>query len=921
MKKYPHLVTLLVLSLCPILSSLSAAEASPSNEPSRYNIVWDTPSKDAFGSVPLGNGDIGINAWVQEGDDLLFYIGKTDTWGDNSRLLKVGRVRVKLSPNPFLKGNAYQQILDLKNGELSVQAKFKDGTPISMKVWVDANHPVIRVSMNSQKEVEVTTSSELWRTTPTTIKPETGDPLNKTTIPTVVEPDTLLKDQKGRIGWYHHNKKSFGPDMTMKKQGLADFKYTDSILHRTFGVVIEASSGMRASDTHLKSPLARKHHINLYVLTTHPSTPAQWLASMNQLIVKTQKTPIAESYQNHKAWWQSFWKRSWIHLEENANPSSRMSILVSNKFPLMIGRDQNGNNGFTGNIGRVSVIRRVLSDDDIKKLANDQRKKLHGKDVQSWNDVKLGANHKNVKLDGELTLEAWIKPDNTSNGRILDKITAGGSDGFLLDLQKGKVRFINGKSTTVAKTPAVSGRWQHVAVTITRKQSTIFIDGVKQESSPPQTSQAFKMARGYQLQRYIIACAGRGAYPIKFNGSIFTIAYPNTPGDADYRRWGTGYWWQNTRLSYIGSCASGDTEMMRPLFDMYTGEFLELCKYRTRKYMGHGGAFFPECVYPWGAVFTQTYGPEDFETREDKLQTSGWHKWEWICGGELVYMMLDYYEHTGNIKFLNEKVLPTAMEVMKFFDEHYKTNAAGKLVMHPAMACETWWDCTNPMPELAGLYALTQRLLDLPDGLLSAERTKFCTSLRKKLPPLPTRKVGKGGKQLAYAPATKFADKRNVENPELYVVFPYRLCSFEKKNVELGRQALKHRWARGAKGWRQDDLFMAYLGLADEAWKTLASRASHYDRRHRFPAFWGPNYDWTPDQDHGGVLVRGVQAMIMQTEGKKIFLNPALPKHINADFKLHAPYQTVVTGRIINGKVIDLKVTPESRRADVLITQ
>ena len=27
-----------------------------------HNVVWNSPSKDAHGSMPLGNGDVGINA-------------------------------------------------------------------------------------------------------------------------------------------------------------------------------------------------------------------------------------------------------------------------------------------------------------------------------------------------------------------------------------------------------------------------------------------------------------------------------------------------------------------------------------------------------------------------------------------------------------------------------------------------------------------------------------------------------------------------------------------------------------------------------------------------------------------------------------------------------------------------------------------
>ena len=94
--------------------------------------------------------------------------------------------------------------------------------------------------------------------------------------------------------------------------------------------------------------------------------------------------------------------------------------------------------------------------------------------------------------------------------------------------------------------------------------------------------------------------------------------------------------------------------------------------------------------------------------REDKLQASGWHKWEWVSGLELVWLMLDYYDHTQDEDFLKNHVLPTAHEILTFFDQHYSTGADGKLVMHPSQALETWWDCTNPMPELAGLHAVTQ---------------------------------------------------------------------------------------------------------------------------------------------------------------------------------------------------------------------
>ena len=41
-------------------------------------------------------------------------------------------------------------------------------------------------------------------------------------------------------------------------------------------------------------------------------------------------------------------------------------------------------------------------------------------------------------------------------------------------------------------------------------------------------------------------------------------------------------------------------------------------------------------------------------------------------------------------------------------------------------------------------------------------------------------------------------------------------------------------------------------------------------------------------------------------------------KELDVGFKLHAPQKTTISGRLVNGELLDLKVTPESRRADVI---
>jgi len=62
---------------------------------------------------------------------------------------------------------------------------------------------------------------------------------------------------------------------------------------------------------------------------------------------------------------------------------------------------------------------------------------------------------------------------------------------------------------------------------------------------------------------------------------------------------------------------------------------------------------------------------------------------------------------------------------------------------------------------------------------------------------------------------------------------------------------------------------MAYLGRTGEVKEYVVKRARAKHEKSRFPAFWGPNYDWVPDQDHGSILMKALQSRLMQVDGKR----------------------------------------------------
>lgn len=155
-----HLHRLLLLSLWLALpiAGLGAQEPSALN----YDVVWTTPSKDASESMPLGNGDVGVNAWITPDAKLSFYISKTDCWSDNGRLLKVGRMHITLDP-PLDPSDAFSQRLVLNDGIMLVSAG-SEQSKVQVALWVDAHQEAIHVEIESASNRSATAEIDLWRT-------------------------------------------------------------------------------------------------------------------------------------------------------------------------------------------------------------------------------------------------------------------------------------------------------------------------------------------------------------------------------------------------------------------------------------------------------------------------------------------------------------------------------------------------------------------------------------------------------------------------------------------------------------------------------------------------------------------------------------------------------------------------------------
>jgi len=446
------------------------------------------------------------------------------------------------------------------------------------------------------------------------------------------------------------------------------------------------------------------------------------------------------------------------------------------------------------------------------------------------------------------------------------------------------------------------------------------------------TADAEKVSQGFAMQRYMMATSSRGAFPTKYNGGLFTVGHDmpanveSTPEDhnPDFRAWGGSYWNQNNRLLYWPLIATGDFDLIEPWFRMYM-QALPLAKDRTRLYFHHGGAAFIETIDFWGLPNLNDFGWDNPTT----TVASRWMRYHTQGALEVLAQMLDVYDISQDAGFVRRTIIPFGTAVVDYYDQHWVTDSTGKLQMAPAQSLETYQlDAVDPTPDIAALQHLLPRLLHLPQ-VSPGQRARWQRLVRR-LPPIPLGTTANGkippsahgdpAGQRIILPARSYGETKNVENPELYTVFPYRLYGVGKADLELARATFLARLFPQDTCWGQDGPQAAMLGLTEVAEATTVHELTNYGEQ-RFVWFWKPAHDWIPDLDNGGTGMITLEAMLMQVDGRRIQLLPAWPRDWTADFKLHAPYRTTISGHVENGTVTHLQVSPQSRSKDVVIAQ
>jgi hypothetical protein len=774
-----------VSAILLLITNLALLKAQPVN----YNVVWNTQSKNSSGSMPCGGGDIGMNVWVENGD-VLIYVARSGSFNEDNALMKAGRIRLKLFPNPF-DGKFFKQELHLQQGYVTIDGE-KNGVKATIKIWTDVFRPVAHFDINASKKINVEASYESWRYQDRVIKAREnfGNSWKWAAPKNNIYKKDNIDFNGNEILFYHHNAEKTIFDVIVEQQEMDSVKdqLYNPLRKLAFGgsfsgkdfIPAGTYDGIYVNTDYkgwkLKSSKAQKNHsFQLYLHTAQVENIETWKQSLDSL----EKVAISNNKKSFSAtqqWWRQFWERSFIH----------------------------------------------LSMDDT-------------------------------------------------------------------------------------------------------------------------TSKAWDVGRNYQLFRYMLAFNALGNWPTKFNGGLLTVdpvftdtAHKLTP---DYRNWGGGlHTMQNQRLVYFPMIKSGDWDMLQSQINFYL-RLLKNAELRSKIYWDHAGACFTEQMENFGLPNYAEYGqkrPADFDKG---VEYNAWLEYEWDTVFEFCLMMLEEKRYTN--RDISDRI-PFIESCLRFFDEHYQYCAKkrgtkaldgnGKLVLYPGSGAETYKMAYNSTSTIAALRAVAERLLEINEskvhqlpndssGKMTIDsirwtRSNYLVRLLSRIPPLSYQSFNG---HTTIAPAKMWERINNTESPQLYPVYPWGEFGIGKPGLDTAINTFNYDTNvvkfRSHIGWKQDNIFAARLGLTDVAWRLTALKLQNSGRR--FPAFWGPGFDWVPDHNWGGSGMIGLQEMLMQTHDKRILLFPAWPKDIDVHFKLHAPYNTTVEAELKKGKPVVLKVTPGERAKDI----
>jgi hypothetical protein len=293
----------------------------------RYNVVWNTPSRDSMDSMPLsGRHGAGANVWVQDGS-IWLYLAHNCAYDENGRLLKLGCVRITPSGQILQGFSSFFQELDLASGEIRIRIDSHGEESFTASLWFAGETLIIQTSTSTGRTLEI--SFATWRDRDREklhleVPVEGWDFAEHT-----VRRDRVECTPQG-IMWSHRNADHFSRlDAELELQPWAVESLHNPASRLVFGGALACSSPLESNGGEsvfwqnwsgyawrCQAISAKTHVVSIALRAEREGSPAVWLSAARELLLPSALSAARAAEQTR---WDEFWSRSHIVINPDAS--------------------------------------------------------------------------------------------------------------------------------------------------------------------------------------------------------------------------------------------------------------------------------------------------------------------------------------------------------------------------------------------------------------------------------------------------------------------------------------------------------------------------------------------------------------------------------------------------------------------------
>lgn len=156
---------------------------------------------------------------------------------------------------------------------------------------------------------------------------------------------------------------------------------------------------------------------------------------------------------------------------------------------------------------------------------------------------------------------------------------------------------------------------------------------------------------------------------------------------------------------------SGDFEGMRSFFQLCK-QLMPICRDRARNTFGCGGILLPETFTFYGTYADSNFGYTHIgeEKPECVNRYIGWH----VNGQlEIAFMMLMFCQFSGDDDFLRDTARLSRERCYNFSGSGSLEAGMENFALRRSRHWETWQDCVDDTPDLAGIMAVSRLMREL----------------------------------------------------------------------------------------------------------------------------------------------------------------------------------------------------------------